>query len=171
MGGDLHLDSSLGKGSRFSFSVPLPLVQEQAPELAQRLDARAVSRPALRVLLVEDNVVNQKLAQLILAKDKHQVTIAANGEESLAAWDKARFDIILMDVQMPVMGGIDATVEIRRREQSLGLQRTPIIAMTANAMRGDRELCLDAGMDDYITKPFKSKELLDMVARWHAANS
>jgi PAS domain S-box-containing protein len=171
MGGDLHLDSSLGKGSCFSFSVPLPLVQEQAPELAQRLDAHAVSRPALRVLLVEDNVVNQKLAQLILAKDKHHVTIAANGEESLAAWDKARFDIILMDVQMPVMGGIDATVEIRRREQSLGLRRTPIIAMTANAMRGDRELCLDAGMDDYITKPFKSKELLDMVARWHAANS
>ena len=117
--------------------------------------------PALqsaRVLLAEDNPVNQRLAQGVLEKLGCHVTIAENGNQAVAAWSAHQFDVLLMDVQMPEMDGIEATAEIRRLEQTLG-RRTPIVAMTAHAMTGDRERCLEAGMDDYLSKPVRLHKL------------
>ena len=118
----------------------------------------------LKVLLVEDNAVNRFLATKILANDGHTVVSAENGREALEQADRERFDLILMDLQMPEMDGFEATREIRRRERVSGI-RTPIIALTANAMRGDRERCLEAEMDDHLTKPFVSTELRNAIAR------
>jgi CheY-like chemotaxis protein len=119
-------------------------------------------RQTLRVLLVEDNLVNQQLAIRLLEKWGHEVTLANNGREALDRIAGQAFDVALMDMQMPVMGGIEATQEIRRGEaEGLYGQRPhlPIIAMTANAMQGDREICLAAGMDDYLAKPIRANDL------------
>ena len=121
----------------------------------------------LDVLLVEDNELNQQLAQILLTKWGHRVTIAANGVEALAEHARARFDIILMDLQMPEMGGFEATAHIRQREQA-GAARTVIIAMTANAFEGDREKCIAGGMDDYLSKPFRAQAFQDLIARYGA---
>ena len=121
----------------------------------------------LRVLLAEDNVINQKLAVRLLEKHGHHVTVTSNGREALAALDREEFDAVLMDVQMPEMDGFEATGAIRAREQGTG-RHLPIIAMTAHAMQGDRERCLAAGMDDYISKPIKFQELTDALERFSA---
>jgi two-component system, sensor histidine kinase and response regulator len=120
--------------------------------------------PSLRILLAEDNPVNQKLALGILTKRGHNVRVAANGRLAVEAWEDEPFDIILMDVQMPEMGGLDATAAIRERERTRG-GHVPIVAITARAMLGDRERCLLSGMDAYTTKPIKTKELLEIIAR------
>ena len=123
---------------------------------ASAAHARSGSR-LLRVLLAEDNVVNQRMAVRLLEKAGHSVVVAGNGKEALRAVDREPFDVILMDVQMPEMGGFEATAAIRAREN--GGSRVPIIALTAHAMKGDREACLAAGMDGYVAKPISSKAL------------
>jgi len=119
----------------------------------------------LRILLAEDNAVNQKLAARLLEKQGHRVTVTGNGLEALAALDHEKFDVVFMDVQMPEMDGFEATAAIRARERGTG-RRQPVIAMTAHAMQGDRERCLEAGMDDYIAKPFGSRELGDLLGKF-----
>ena len=135
---------------------------------------RDVQRPdnvvAMRVLVAEDNVVNQRLAIRLLEKRGHDVTIAADGREALAALERADFDAVLMDLQMPHMGGLEATAEIRRREQATG-RHLPIIAMTAHAMKGDREQCLAAGMDAYVAKPIQTEELFKTLEAFAPARS
>jgi PAS domain S-box-containing protein len=126
------------------------------------------STKRLRILLAEDNAVNQKLATRLLEKRGHHVTVAPNGREALAALDRENFDVLLMDVQMPEMDGFEATAAIRTREQGTG-RRLPIIAMTAHAMQGDRERCLSAGMDNYISKPIKVRELTDLLEKFCVA--
>jgi PAS domain S-box-containing protein len=116
----------------------------------------------LRILLAEDGLVNQKVAVNLLEQRGHQVTVASNGQEALAAFHRASFDVVLMDVQMPVMDGFEATRLIRQQERTTG-RHTPIVAMTARAMKGDRESCLDAGMDGYIPKPIRAKDLYRTV--------
>ena len=116
----------------------------------------------MRVLLAEDNAVNQMLAVRLLEKQGHQVTVTANGREALAALDRQKFDVVLMDVQMPEMDGFEATTAIRLREQHTGAH-LPIIAMTAHAMQGDRQRCVAAGMDDYISKPISNGELIAIL--------
>ncbi len=116
----------------------------------------------LRVLLAEDNAANQKLAVGVLTKLGHHVTVADNGRSAIAAWQSERFDLILMDVQMPEMDGLQATQAIRALEREQG-GHIPIVSMTAHAMKGDRERCLDAGMDDYLSKPVRSKQLTDKL--------
>src|SRR6185503_21222373 len=116
----------------------------------------------LQVLLAEDNPVNQRLAASLLERRGHKVTIAANGREAVAAIERAPFDVVLMDVQMPEMGGFDATAAIRALEHG-GESHVPIVAMTAHAMKGDRERCLDAGMDEYLTKPLDPRQLCALV--------
>jgi CheY-like chemotaxis protein/HPt (histidine-containing phosphotransfer) domain-containing protein len=124
-------------------------------------------------LLAEDGVVNQRVAVGLLHMRGHQVEIADNGKKAVAAWQQDPFDLILMDVKMPEMDGYEATAVIRQKEQQTG-GHIPIIAMTANAMQGDRERCLDAGMDGYIAKPVDAGELfqeIDKVARARGPNA
>ncbi len=120
----------------------------------------------LRILLTEDNVINQRLAIGVLTKDGHEVTVACNGAEALEWLEKESFDVVLMDVQMPVMDGFEATKNIRERERLTG-QHITIIAMTAHAMKGDREKCLDAGMDEYIPKPIRVSALREKLLTVH----
>jgi CheY-like chemotaxis protein len=119
----------------------------------------------MHILLTEDNPVNQRVAVRILEKQGYQVTVAGNGLEALMAMQGHDFDVVLMDVQMPEMGGFEATEKIRRSEQRAGTH-IPIIAMTAHAMEGDRERCLAAGMDDYISKPIRAATLIDLVEKY-----
>jgi CheY-like chemotaxis protein len=121
------------------------------------------ARP-LVILLAEDNVVNQRVARGILEKRGHTVVTVENGREATAAIAAQRFDVVLMDIQMPEMDGFEATAAIRQSETANGAH-TPIIAMTAHAMKGDAERCLQAGMDDYLSKPIQPRDLLDAVAR------
>jgi two-component system sensor histidine kinase/response regulator len=116
----------------------------------------------LRILLAEDNAVNQRLATRLLEKRGHRVMVAANGHEAIDAYAKETFDLVLMDVQMPEMDGFEATAAIREKEKATGT-RLPIIALTAHAMKGDRERCLAAGMDGYLSKPIRSQELDEIL--------
>jgi signal transduction histidine kinase/CheY-like chemotaxis protein/streptogramin lyase len=128
----------------------------------RREPAPDVNLANLRILVAEDNIVNQRLVTRLLEKRGHAVTLAAGGHEALEIWAEKPFDLILMDVQMPDMDGLKATSMIRKREEGTG-RRTPIIALTAHTMKGDRERCLAAGMDHYITKPIKAAELIEAV--------
>ncbi|MGB2823303.1 MAG: response regulator [Phycisphaerae bacterium] len=120
----------------------------------------------LRVLLAEDNPVNQRLTASLLDRAGHKVTVAGDGREAVEAFERDDFDLILMDVQMPVMDGFEAVAAIRRREgQGRPARHVPIVALTAHAMKGDREKCLTAGMDDYLSKPIKSRDLVDVIER------
>ncbi len=122
-------------------------------------------RSGIRILLAEDNPVNQMVALRLLEKQGHRVLVTGNGREALLALEKTAFrgfDLVLMDVQMPEMDGLEATAAIREREQGTG-SHVPIVAMTAHAMKGDRERCLAAGMDDYIAKPIRSQQLLEII--------
>jgi CheY-like chemotaxis protein len=126
---------------------------------------RAAARQALRILLAEDNPVNQTLAIALLQKQGHAVVLAANGKEALDRLQTAApFDLVLMDLQMPEMDGLEATRRIRQGESSTG-GHIPILAMTAHAMKGDREVCLRAGMDGYVSKPVRPQELQEMIIK------
>jgi CheY-like chemotaxis protein/HPt (histidine-containing phosphotransfer) domain-containing protein len=125
------------------------------------------SSRSLRLLLAEDNEVNQKLAVRLLEKRGHSVVVCGTGREALATIEREPFDVVLLDVQMPEMDGLETTLTIRRRERETG-GHTPIVAMTAHAMKGDREQCLAAGMDAYISKPLQPDELFEVVE--HLAN-
>jgi PAS domain S-box-containing protein len=133
-------------------NVQFPLVTRY------NLEGTATQQVSLRILLAEDNLVNQRLATRLLEKRGHQVTVAGNGLEALAAAGKNTFDLVLMDLQMPDMDGFEATAALREREMETGI-RLPVIALTAHALKGDRERCLEAGMDGYLTKPIRPQEL------------
>jgi CheY-like chemotaxis protein len=136
------------------------LAWNNAPESAETSET---SR-SLRILLAEDNVINQKLASRILENRGHSVTIAHNGREVLAAMAQESFDVVLMDVQMPEIDGFEATADLRKQDLISG-SHTPIVAMTAHAMKGDRERCLNAGMDEYICKPVRPAELFAAIEK------
>ncbi|MDB4932828.1 MAG: rpfC, partial [Myxococcaceae bacterium] len=153
----------LGSAGSTSLAPPAPRPRREAPA------DLAASRP-LRVLLTEDNLINQAVAARLLEKLGHEVTVANNGEESFDAWERGSFDVILMDVQMPVMDGLDATRAIRRAEEARGT-RVPIIALTAHAMNSDRDRCLAAGMDRYLSKPIRFDALAAALAASTAAAS
>ena len=142
--------------------------KEASPALVTRHSLREASNH-LRILLVEDNAVNQVLAKRLLEKRGHSVVVAGNGKEALAALEKQSFDLVFMDVQMPEMDGLEATAAIRAKEKISG-NHLAVIAMTAHAMVGDRERCLDAGMDDYITKPIRLDELARVLACYSPTN-
>ena len=132
-------------------------IEDDAPEVSKDIIPR-------RVLLVEDGLLNQKVAVDLLEQRGHGVVIANNGKEALAALEGETFDMVFMDVQMPEMDGFEATAAIRKKEQTTG-EHIPIVAMTANAMQGDREKCLEAGMDGYISKPIRAAKLYKAVER------
>jgi CheY-like chemotaxis protein len=129
------------------------------------IDADMAKRIPLRILLAEDNIVNQKVALRILDRMGYRADVANNGLEVLEALQRLSYDVILMDVQMPEMDGLEATRQIcKKYAESLHLNKPRVIAMTANAMQGDREICLAAGMDDYITKPIRLEELIKALS-------
>ena len=162
MGGRLWVESEPGRGSSFLFTLRTPVaVQVDAMPLAAPQRAGMVA--SLRLLLVDDNGVNQRVAFAMLEREGHAITIASNGEEAVAASTLQEFDAILMDVQMPVMGGFEATAAIRAREAISG-RHVPIIAMTAHAMHGDRERCLAAGMSGYVSKPLSAEAVQKALA-------
>ena len=144
-------------------SANLPATGTTPPDRALRPDAQ----DSLRILLAEDNIVNQKFARRVLEKDGHIVVVAGNGREALDAIEREPFHLVLMDVQMPLMDGLEAATAIRARERFSGT-RLPIIAMTAHAMNGDRERCLTAGMDDYLAKPIRTRELREAIDRFRS---
>jgi len=143
-------------GAAAAAAVTAPAAQEAAPV-----------RP-LRILLAEDNVVNQHLARVLLEKRGHKVCVAGNGREAVALFDRQAFDVVLMDVQMPEMDGFEATAALRFRENGTG-RRVPIIALTAHAMKGDQERCLQAGMDGYVSKPINVEALFAAIGAALAA--
>ena len=143
--------------------------RESLPALVTRHSLREAG-DHLRILLVEDNPVNQVVAVRLLEKRGHSVTVSGNGKEALAALEKQSFDLVFMDVQMPEMDGFEATAAIREKEKVSG-HHVPVIAMTAHAMAGDRERCLNAGMDDYISKPIRPQELSDLLTHYSAIAS
>jgi CheY-like chemotaxis protein len=172
MGGCIGVRSTPGQGSTFFFNLPLatdaspiPLVRSQTiPPFPTPLTPAPQSGP--HVLLADDNEINILLGQELLQRLGCRVTTAANGRQALGRLEEAHFELILMDCRMPEMDGYKATAEIRRRNVTLNGQRVPIIALTANAAEGDRQRCLDAGMDDYLTKPFRRRDLERVLARW-----
>ncbi len=161
MGGQLQVNSQLGVGSSFEFDLPYEKATELDASQTQPDPVHAVM-PSLSVLVVEDHPINQLLASRMLGKWGHKVHLAENGQEALNRLiaHPETFDLILMDVQMPIMGGLEATTKIRQMAPFKGL---PIVAMTANAMLGDREMCLEAGMDDYLSKPILAKDLEEIL--------
>jgi two-component system sensor histidine kinase/response regulator len=153
--------------TRMSFESSLSAIDLPKPErtVIPALRGTAAPPPQMRplnVLLAEDSLVNQKLATGLMQNHGHRITVAHNGQEALAAVEAGSFDLVLMDVQMPIMDGITATRAIREREKAAGTH-LPIIALTAHAMKGDRELCLSAGMDGYVTKPVRAGELFRTI--------
>jgi CheY-like chemotaxis protein/HPt (histidine-containing phosphotransfer) domain-containing protein len=160
MQGEIGVRSAPGRGSAFWFTVALrPALGEVTPE--------ATSEPAvapLRILVAEDNAVNAHLVKSILGKAGHAVVHVEDGLKAVAAVRESAFDLVLMDLQMPVMDGFEATTAIRAIEKTTG-RRLPIVALTAHAMQGDRDACLAAGMDAYISKPIRTDELIAAIAR------
>ena len=180
MGGRIWVESEVGRGSTFHFTARFDVADAETAvaHLASSMgigttgaegpESRAV-RPfprtgTLHILLVEDSIVNQKLATALLEREGHTAVVANNGREALAAWESQELDLILMDVQMPVMDGFEAVTAIRAKESQTG-EHVPIIALTAHALTGDREHCLEAGMDEYITKPLRAKQLIETIER------
>jgi PAS domain S-box-containing protein len=173
-GGRIQFESEEHRGSTFHFTIALkkqaraghPVPQTPKPSLSVAASRRGAGR---RILLAEDNEVNQLVASSILSQFGYECRVVTDGEAAVAAVRGEDYDLVLMDCQMPGMDGFEATRTIRREEQRAAADRLPIVALTANAIKGDRERCLSAGMDDYITKPIDTLRLIDTIETLLAA--
>ncbi|MEO8130654.1 MAG: response regulator, partial [Bryobacteraceae bacterium] len=165
---DRTIAGVITKPIRGKMLLDILLQRRNPPPVAREFSlAASVTEPAFsnhRVLVAEDNLVNQKVASRMVEKLGYTVDVVANGHEVLLALERQSYSLILMDCQMPVMDGFEATAEIRKRGNNVA--HIPVIAMTAHAMKGDRERCMSAGMDDYLTKPVNPEELVAVLNRW-----
>ncbi len=163
MGGTIRVESKAGQGSRFYFTLQLEVgTVADLPQELDEAEAHISRLQGVRVLLVEDNILNQELAKILLSRQGMNVTVAGDGSEALKELESATFDCVLMDIQMPVMDGYTASRAIRRQKKYNDL---PIIALTANVMAGDREKAREAGMDGFVGKPFKEDEIFAVMTR------
>jgi len=155
MNGSISVESEAGRGSTFHFSAEVrPETSAAGAPRPRTSPGDAAPARRLKILLAEDNCVNQMLAVRLLEKSGHSVSVAANGKDAVSLFERYNYDAVLMDVQMPEMDGLEATRQIRRVESESGSRRhTPVIALTAHAMSGDEESCIEAGMDSYLSKP------------------
>lgn len=171
MGGKIGVDSTPGNGSRFWFEIPYPPSKSNptatGPQSGEREAVRASGTSPLRILVAEDNKVNQLVASKLLSNLGHVVEVASNGREAVAAFQQSPWDLILMDCQMPEVDGYEATRQIRNLERALG-RKTKIVALTAHAMVEDQERCSKAGMDGYITKPLDPSQLYSLLHKQSA---
>ncbi len=165
MGGDIRLAETGPQGSKFCFTARLPAADPPAAGEEKNDDLAAADIAACHILMAEDEPINRAVVEGYLKDTGWRLTMTDNGAQAVEAFARERFDIVLMDVTMPVMDGFEATAGIRELENKENRPRTPVIAMTAHAVSGYRERCLAAGMDDYLTKPFSREELLAAVAR------
>jgi CheY-like chemotaxis protein len=164
MGGRLWVESQHHQGSTFHFTVEFQDAAAKLPALdcgSEHSDAAAEPK-SLRILLAEDNLINQKLVARLLEHKGYQVTAVGNGREALAELDRKKFDLVLMDIQMPVMDGYECAAEIRKREQPSG-SRIPIIALTAHYTAEKHPCRPDCGVDEYVFKPLRPKQLFDAI--------
>jgi len=163
MHGEFNYETTAGQGSRFWFKVPVGINQTFFnPNPNQVMTNHQVKR-ALKILLVEDNLLNQKFAVATLVREGHTVDIAENGKVAIEKFQNTGYDLILMDIQMPIMDGIQATLKIREIEQERRNSHMKIVAVTAYALEKDKSRCLAAGMDDFLAKPFKPQELIGLI--------
>ena len=164
MGGRIWIESEKGRGSKFHFTVKFEIGKENFYIKKEVYEPSRKKISPLRILLAEDDIVNQKVLMQVLKEQGHTIESARNGREAVEMASVSRYDVVLMDIQMPELDGIEATRMIRDMEQHVNYQ-TPIIALTAFALQGDRERFLSMGMDDYISKPFRMEEVFDKLER------
>jgi CheY-like chemotaxis protein len=172
MQGRIWVESKPGRGSVFHFTARFEeLKSEPGKAVVSKPAALVESVRSLRILVAEDNAVNQRVTIGMLQKMGHDVVLTGNGQEALEATRRERFDLVFMDCQMPVMDGFEATSAIRQFEARLrrmdeGRPAVPVIALTAHAMTGDRDRCLSAGMNDYLSKPIDAAALAEVIGKY-----
>ncbi len=167
MGGEIGLESEPGRGSRFWFTAEFKLPADEVTQSFDEAEKEKKAAPAIRfdevrILLAEDEFINTTLAVALLEEEGYLITTVENGKDAVKKWQEKPFDLILMDIQMPELDGFEATARIREEEKESG-DHIPIIAMTAHAIQGDREKCIDAGMDDYISKPIVAEKFFEVI--------
>ena len=165
MGGSIRVTSELGEGACFFVELPLPeiVLEGRAAEILVVPNHLALKN--LEILLVEDNTVNQKVAVRMIEGLGHRVEVVEDGLAALQRLQSRTYDLVFMDCMMPVMDGLEATRRVRAFEEATG-DHQPIVAMTANALSGDEALCLEAGMDSYLSKPFQRTEVAHSIEKW-----
>jgi CheY-like chemotaxis protein len=160
----MALESKVGTANGVALHEGLPAVSNStSPILASGSVHSAAAARCTTILIAEDNAINQKVIERMVQKLGYRVNLVTNGKEAIDALSRSSYGLIFMDCQMPEMDGFEACREIRKRGSGV---RIPIVAITANAMKGDRERCLAAGMDDYVSKPFKQEDLRIVIERW-----
>ena len=165
MGGKISVDSKVDRGTEFICTLPFDLQDDDVVVLTESPKPETIKKAKLKILVAEDNFVNQRLVKELLRRQGYNVDIVENGLKLFEIMEKSKYDVILMDVQMPVMDGLEATSIIREIEKETG-GHIPIIGITAYSMKADRDRCIEAGMDDYLAKPFSKEEFYKKIERF-----